>query len=220
MELSRALELYTEYAGEAGIVKVDKNGYICLNDMERFFPSKRIDNWLANQQTKDLITVVERTCIIPNFLGIIAKRGKGGGTYAHELIAMDFAMWLSPEFRVKVYYEYMNGTQRKENWNIKRIMAANNYKIMGDAIQNKIAHAEHSSGFEYSNEARMLNTIVFGKPDKEQRDTATEAQLDAIAYLEGYNAAYIDAGMEYKERKDLLARIYTEKYQARKGLIA
>ncbi|MEN6471711.1 MAG: KilA-N domain-containing protein [Clostridiaceae bacterium] len=35
-------------------------------------------------------------------IGIISKQGKGGGTLAHPIIACEFMMWLSPEFRLRV----------------------------------------------------------------------------------------------------------------------
>jgi len=174
--------------------------------LNEYFPNKRIDVWLKTAQTKELIEHVEKTLIPPKG-GIITKRGKGGGTYAHNLIAMDFAMWLSTEFRVKVYLEYMNGTQRKENWNIQRIMAANNYRLMTRSISQ--SH-EKPMPYHYSNEALMLNEIVFGVRDGNVRDTATEKQLDDIAFLEGRNGAYIDLGMEYQERKERLTAIHNK----------
>lgn len=208
MELKRALELHTEYNGISGMVKCDGD-YICLNDLNEYFPNKRIDVWLKTAQTKELIDTIEKN-IIPPKGGIITKRGKGGGTYAHNLIAMDFAMWLSVEFRVKVYLEYTQGTQRKENWNIQRIMAANNFRLMTRAITD--AH-EKPMPYHYSNEALMLNEIVFGKRDKEARDNATEEQLDGIAWLESRNGAYIEIGMEYQKRKETLIELFTKKNQ-------
>lgn len=206
MELKRALELHTEYNGIAGIVKCDGE-YICLNDLNVYFPNKHIDDWRRTAQTKELIEEVEKT-IIPGKCGIMAKRGKGGGTYAHNIIAMDFAMWLSVEFRVKVYVEYMNGTQRKENWNIQRIMAANNYRLMTRSITD--AH-EKPMPYHYSNEALMLNEIVFGVREGNVRDTASEKQLDDIAWLEGRNGAYIDLGMDYQTRKERLFEMYKKR---------
>lgn len=35
-------------------------------------------------------------------IGIQAKQGKGGGTFAHPDIAMDFRMWLDPEVRLEL----------------------------------------------------------------------------------------------------------------------
>lgn len=203
MELKRALELHTEYNGITGLVKCDGD-YICLNDLNEYFPNKRIQHWMDNAQTKELIEQVEKT-IITGKSAIISRRGKGGGTYAHNIIAMDFAMWLSVEFRLKVYVEYMSGTQHKENWNIQRIMAANNYRLMARSITD--AH-EKPMPYHYSNEALMLNEIVFGVRDGNVRDTATEKQLDDIAWLEGRNGAYIDLGMTYQERKERLVVMF------------
>jgi hypothetical protein len=135
----------------------------------------------------------------------MAKRGKGGGTYAHHIIAFDFAMWLSVEFRLTVYIEYTNGKQHKQNWDIKRILAANNFKIMTDAIQEAY---NVPKAYHFSNEALMINEIVFGSREKENRDTATEEQLNDIASLEGDNATLIKLGMSYQERKIKLTEFY------------
>jgi hypothetical protein len=214
MELKRALELHTEYAGSAGIIRVDADDYICLNELNAFFPNKRVDHWLANDATKEFIALIEKT-IIPGKSGIIAKRGKRGGTWAHHLIAFEFAMWLSAEFKLKVYQEYIEGRQNKQDWNIKRILAASNYKFMCDSVK---ADHDPAKPYHFSNEARMLNTIVFGEPSFD-RDQATEDQLDAIAWLEGRNGALIDYGLDYSERKSSLTKMYREKYLSKVGRI-
>ena len=208
MELKRALELRTEYAGNAGVIRVDGNDYICLNEMLAFFPQKRLDHWLNNDSTNEFIALVEKS-IIPGKSGIIAKRGKGGGTWAHHLIAFELATWLSPEFKLKVYQEYIDGRQTKQDWNIKRILAANEFKLMCEAIKND---HENPKPYHFSNEALMLNEIVFGVREAAVRDSATEQQLDAISWLESRNGAYIELGMGYQERKTVLAGLYNSKY--------
>ncbi len=40
--------------------------------------------------------LIERT----NAIGIRAKAGRYGGTYAHKDIAFEFGAWLSPEFKL------------------------------------------------------------------------------------------------------------------------
>ena len=37
-----------------------------------------------------------------NALSIQAKAGRYGGTYAHKDIAFEFAMWISPEFKIYI----------------------------------------------------------------------------------------------------------------------
>ena len=58
----------------------------------------------------------------------------------------------------------------------------------------------------------MLNGIVFGNRDSNQRDTATELQLDSIAWLESTNATLIDIDMDYQDRKIKLNELFVKKY--------
>ena len=39
-------------------------------------------------------------------IGIVSKAGRYGGTYAHKDIAFEFAMWISPEFKVYLIREF------------------------------------------------------------------------------------------------------------------
>lgn len=207
MELMKAFQMSVEYLGRADKIRVDGDGRVCLTDMAKYFPRKRLDNWMRLGSTTEFIETVDRflkTSDVSDLKSIYRKRGKyDGGTYAHELIALEFAAWLSPEFKLKVLYEYQNGTQRKENWNIKRILAAHNYKLLSLAVYG--AH-EPAKQYHYSNEALMINEIVFGVRDKNVRDSATVGQLDAVAALEGHNATMIELGMSYQDRKEALIR--------------
>lgn len=209
MELKRALELRQEYNGIAGVIKCDGD-YICLNDLLAYFPGRRIDVWLKTDQTGELITEVEKM-LIPPKRGIITKRGKGGGTFAHHLIAMDFATWLSVEFKLKIYMAYISGTQTKKDWNIIRELAAFNYKMLSVSVFN--AH-EEPKPYHFSNEALMINEIVLGTRAKTNRDELTDSQLKMITDLEAKNAAYIDIGMSFQERKEMLVKIYQKKLEA------
>lgn len=210
MELKKALELQVSYYGSNGTVRVDEHGYICLNDLASFFPNKEIKEWLKNKSTAELLEKVNEFLNRGNFpqlkTSLISKRGRHkSGTFAHELVAMDFAAWLSVEFKLHIYQSFINGTQRKENWNIKRILAANNYKMMAEAIKND---HEKPMPYHYSNEALMLNEIVFGLRDAHIRDLATEEQLDKISALEQHNATMILLGMDYQSRKEKLTQLY------------
>lgn len=202
MKLAKAFEISLDYLGHNDPIKIDADGYICLTDMIKYFPKKRLDNWIRLESTKDFIKVVEFNLNTSDVSGLKRRRGKyEGGTYAHELIALEFASWLSPEFKYKIYSEYQNGTQNKENWNIKRILASFNYKLMSKAVEQD---HEDPKFYHYSNEAQMLNRIVFGETHKGIRDNATESQLDLIAKLEGHNATLIGIGLDFKDRKEKL----------------
>lgn len=213
MQLSKAFEMAINYYGKAHTIRVDQDQYICLTDMVKYFPTKRIRDWEKLKSTHNFMSVVEDHLKSDDSrrLEIIKKKSGRyeGGTYAHEIIALEFATWLSPEFKLNVYLAYQQGSQRQYNWNIKRILASENYKLMPFAVKN--AH-DPVSYYHFSNEARMLNRIVFNKECKiNPRESASSIELDNISYLESRNATLIELGMEYSERKEILGKLFINK---------
>ncbi len=83
------------------------DGYINLNQMADA-AGKRVDNWLGNQSTKDLIAEYEKqrdsNTRNSGYLNpaLITLRGNGCGTWAHPLIAIQFAQWCSAAFALQV----------------------------------------------------------------------------------------------------------------------
>ena len=80
---------------------------------------------------------VEKT----NSIGIVARAGRYGGTYAHKDIAFEFASWVSPYFKlylIKEFERLKEEEQKKLGWDIKRNLAKINYRIHTDAIKNKL----------------------------------------------------------------------------------
>lgn len=213
MDLIKAFNMKVEWMGKADPIKVDSSGFVCLTDMVKFFPKKRLRDWESLGATREFLEALGKDILNSDdsrALTLITKR-RGryeGGTYAHELVAMEFATWLSPEFKIKVYRAYVDGSQRKTGWNIKRILAAYNYKIMCDAVADGHDPAKH---YHYSNEALMINEIVFGERSAAVRDKATEEQLDHVAALEGHNGTMIELGMPYEARKGAIKAFYIKR---------
>ena len=212
MELKRAVELYTEYNGAEGIIRVDKDDYFCLTEMAKFFPNKEPKHWNELVSTKEYLAVfnnfynVGKPDLLTSQPGIIKKRGKGGGTWAHRLIALEFAMWLSPEFKFHLIQAY----DSKKNWSFKRELAANNYKVMCEAVHDAHTPAKF---YHYSNEALLLNEIVFGVRDAAVRDEASAEQLALISNLEMHNSTLIGLDVPYEERKEKLITLHNKAKQ-------
>lgn len=185
-----------------------------LNDLNKFIPSKRLDHFLANADIKEFIEALERS-IIPGKSGIIAKRGKGGGTYAHRLIALRFASWLSKDFELAIYVAYDQTRPQHEAWSKERALTKYEYRLMTDAIKEHEAPKlpKDKQGIAYAVEAMLLNEIIFGKPkfDENPRLTATTEQLSYVTMLERYNATFIEMGLSIDERKVLLLNLYNKK---------
>ena len=76
-----------------------------------------------------------------NAISIQAKAGRYGGTYAHKDIAFEFAMWISPEFKIYIVKEFQRlkaDEQKLLGWTAKRELSKINYKIHTDAIKNNL----------------------------------------------------------------------------------
>lgn len=79
-------------------------------------------------------TWIEKT----NAIGIVAKAGRYGGTYAHKDIAYHFGMWISPRFQLLLVYEYQRLQEEKQKllgWTANRELSKINYHIHTDTIK-------------------------------------------------------------------------------------
>ena len=155
-----------------------------------------------------------------NAKGIISKSGKyGGGTFAHSDIALEFASWLSPEFKLYVIKEFERlkrneAFQKQIDWNASRVLSKANYRIHTDAVKNSIIPSlvtEKQKKYAYSNEADLLNVAIFGMTAKEwkdknpdlkgnQRDYADIRQLLVLCNIENLNAIMINDNIPKSER--------------------
>ena len=166
---------------------------------------------------------VEKT----NSIGIVAKAGRYGGTYAHKDIAFEFASWLSPYFKlylIKEFERLKEEEQKKLGWDIKRNLAKINYRIHTDAIKNNLVPEKlpkEKINFIYANEADILNMALFGMTAKEWReenpnlkgnirDYADISQLVCLSNLENLNALFINEGMKQSDRLEKLNSIAIE----------
>ena len=163
---------------------------------------------------------IERTGAI----GIIAKSGRYGGTYAHKDIAYHFGMWLSPEFNLLVVKEFQRLKEEEQKvlgWSAKRELAKINYHIHTDAIKEHLVPQEidtYHRSLIYANEADVLNVALFGMTAKEWRDShpedkgnirdyATINQLICLSNMENLNAVFIHESMPQGERLQKLNQI-------------
>ena len=116
-----------------------------------------------------------------NAIGIISKSGNNGGTFAHSDIALEFASWLSPEFKLYVIQEFERlkhneAYQYKIEWNATRILSKVNYVVHTEAIKEYIVPTltEKQIKYIYAEEADVLNVALFGMTAKEWREKNPE----------------------------------------------
>jgi hypothetical protein len=164
-------------------------------------------------------------------MGISAKAGRYGGTYAHKDIAFQFGMWISPKFQLLLIKEYQRLKDDENNrlglqWNFQRTLAKVNYHIHTDAIKENLIPKNITpaqKNFIYANEADLLNVALFGKTAKEWRDDtstgtvsekkgnirdeATIEQLVILSNIESINAMLIHQNLAQAERLEKLNAI-------------
>ena len=211
-----------------------------------------IKNWLENKNRIDFIGVWE-TLNNPNFnlvefhqikteaglnrfimsakkwiertggIGLIAKAGRYGGTYAHKDIAFEFGSWLSPEFKLYLIREFQRLKEQelgrnKLEWNIRRTLVKAQYKVHTDAVKNNLIPQEitkSQEGLIYASEADILNQALFGCTAKQWReenpgkagnirDYASIEQLVVMTSLESQNALLIEQGVTARDRLVIL----------------
>ena len=239
---------------EITVVKIKDEDYLCLTDMLKakdgdFF----ITDWLRNRNTLEYIGIWEKV-YNPNFnygefaiiksqsglnsfkisvkefvektnaISIQAKAGRYGGTYAHKDIAFEFAMWISPEFKIYIVKEFQRLKEEEQKllgWSAKRELAKINYRIHTDAIKQNLIPQELTpaqKSFVYADEADMLNVAMFGMTAKQWReanqnlkgnirDYATINQLICLSNMENLNAVFINDGLPQTERLEKLNKI-------------
>ena len=153
-----------------------------------------------------------------NAIGIISKSGRYDGTFAHSDIAMEFASWISAEFKLYIIQDYKRlkndeNSKLSISWNLHREISKINYRIHTDAIKTYLLAdlTSEQLSYKYASEADILNVALFGKRAKQWReenpslkgnirDYASLNELLVLANMESYNAILIEKGVKQKER--------------------
>lgn len=224
--------------------------------------SSLIEAWLRNKDTIEFLGVWE-TLNNPNFnspefegirkqaglnrfslsvkawaqkvggIGVIAKAGRYGGTFAHRDIAFEFGSWLSPEFKLYLIKEFQRLKEAEIHsgrleWDIRRTLVKAQYRVHTDAIKEHLIPAQISKaqqGYVYASEADVLNKALFGMTAKEWRsenpdltgnirEHATVEQLVVLASLESQNALLIQQKVPQGERLVMLNSLARQQLQS------
>ena len=158
-----------------------------------------------------------------NAIGIIPSSGKySKGTFAHPDIALEFASWIDPAFKLYLIKEFErlkhNETyQERIEWSVRRSLSKTNYRIHTDSIKENIVPTltDKQKLFIYANEADVINVALFGmtakewrenNPDKEGniRDYTDILHLVVLSNLEVLNDNMIENNISQKDRLEQL----------------
>ena len=170
-------------------------------------------------------------------IGITAKAGRYGGTYAHSDIAMEFASWISAEFKLYLMKDYRRlkfdeNSRLSVSWNLNREISKLNYRVHTNAIQQNLLPPDltrEQQSFVYADEADMLNVALFGLTAAQWRsqnqgckgnirDYASLQQLLVLANMESYNALLIEQKLPQTERLQMLRQMAVRQLQVLSSL--
>lgn len=96
----------------AGIeITTDEHGRFNLNALHKAGDSvhtKRPSIWLATKQAQELVSELSQNSGLGYDAISSVKGGTSPGTFAHELLAIEYAGWISPRFRLQVNQTFLD----------------------------------------------------------------------------------------------------------------
>lgn len=211
-------------------VRRDADGRFCLNDLHRASGGEKkhgASYWLANQQTKDLIALLETTGI-----PVVSVEGRKGGTFVAKQLVYAYAMWVSPDFNLQVIDAYdalATGALDEAIRLARRQQDRQAARLEAPALTDAVVHARKVAGkevehYHFSNEFDLINRVALGMSAKQYRaahglaaddsirDTLTALEIKCISHLQRYNASLIDFGLPFEKRKTELHKLYCLQY--------
>lgn len=128
------------------------------------------------------------------------KGGKNPGTWLHPKLFIDFAMWVSVEFKSKVIDYVLDGLVKSRN------DAGDYYNEMVATIMKKYidVHNVKPNPMIYINEAKMIKDLA--GIDKSRNELPVK-DLDAITALQKMNAELISNGVGKESRRKQLTML-------------
>lgn len=170
-----------------------------------------------------------------NAIGLVAKAGRYGGTYAHNEIALQFATWLSPDFHVYLVKEFKRLKQDEakkldSQWSVRREISKANHPIFTEAVKSNLIPErlpKNQTGIVYASESDLLNVAVFGMTAREWkrinptakgniRDQASTVDLLILSNLQVLDASLIKWGSDQQQRLEIL----TEKAEEQRKILS
>lgn len=155
-------------------ITVDEHGRFNLNAIHRASgqdSAKRPSSWARTLQAQELIEELETKCTDmcitedgqspkSGFASIVSKKGNGGGTFAHELLAISYAGWISPKFQLQVNQVFLDYRMGK----LQQVEAKPAY----EALPNPLTPA-HQRGIQKAVGRRCFNMPEAARPKAYKR---------------------------------------------------
>lgn len=148
-------------------ITTDAAGRFNLNALHKASGSEKKNGpsyWLVLESTKQLIVELEKqTTEIP----VVTVEGRNGGTFAHELLAVEYAGWISPAYRLQVnqtFLDYKTGKLAPTNTSLPNfddpIAAAEAWVEAKKAERLAIGYVDRQARYINKLEGHLANGIT------------------------------------------------------------
>ncbi|NUE95178.1 KilA-N domain-containing protein [Gilliamella sp. ESL0232] len=156
----------------AGIsITTDKEGRYNLNALHKASggkDAKRPKAWLATKSTQELIEELRQNSAFGQEIITVTKGGINQGTFAHELLAISYAGWISPKFQLtvnQVFLDYKKGeltpTPKIDNSGLPELRKARAIKEVYNVAEKLCGHLSNlSSPSKQAIYAKLINPIA------------------------------------------------------------
>ncbi|MDE9495696.1 KilA-N domain-containing protein [Xenorhabdus bovienii] len=157
----------------AGVeITTDSEGRFNLNALHKASGgdnAKRPSLWLSNKQAQELAEELSRNSCLGQEVIKTVRGGINPGTFAHELLAVEYAGWISPKFRLQVnqtFIDYRSGklapaSPEKSKSGLPEYRRARTLKMSVDAVSSLFALMPNlSNEAKQCAAANIVNPIV------------------------------------------------------------
>jgi hypothetical protein len=177
----------------AGVeIFVDREGRYNLNALHkayereegRAFQNKAPAKWFRTQQVREYVDYVDgHICPSP----VVSKKGGlDQGTFAHELIAIEYAGWLSPKFRAVVnqtFIDYRTGKLQPKTLNDPTLQAVSIMLAEIDALKTRQMAVERAQREAELNSLKRDRKLARNQAQLDRKFQAIETAQDYFTIL-------------------------------------
>ena len=172
---------------------------------------KDVAHYFENNSTEEFVNALmsEENLTSRNsvYLKSKARMDRGGGTWMHPIMFIDFAMWLNPAFKVKVIKFVYDQMLKYRN------DAGDAYKELSSAIKSIVSNTFMPQAMRKIGEA--LNYVVFNEHEPMLRNKkGSEESMRELFELERRLAENINDGLikNFDQAIVFLRKRYSNKY--------
>lgn len=130
-------------------INTDAEGRYNLNALHKASGgdnAKRPSLWLANKQARELIDELSKNSCLGQQVVKSVRGGTNPGTFAHELLAVEYAGWISASFRLQVNQTFLDFKTGKLQSTFDPMAALNDAEFLRGTLLNyseKVIALEH-----------------------------------------------------------------------------